>query len=1130
MGQILVQNLRIYDDDKSDRSVIATWSPPKGYESTVDHYDVLWYYWTKAYPTKSFRASDTAETAHSCQSSYTAPDTAFKICIRVKTFSKKHKVNGKEVDYWQGATAQVDHEFKVSKPKQLDPIPKEGISMWIEANTERTIRASWEWSQAHTAGFLVTWQYGDGKSGRWYDGTEESVTRTISSYTPPDSAFHVRVRVLPIAETRQEYGEEVAYWTATVSLWQEYRFEAAPTPSKGQITDITLELEPGTDRNLVATWKWSAQHTASYSVQWEYASGIGWLHGKETDGLTLKEDTYAPGTNARKARFRVLPVAEEHSDNGVIVPYWKADWSDWVKYLFIAEDPPQVGTVTNLWLKLQSGTDRTLYATWQWDRDHTANYTVEWGYDTGDNVWFESGSDTVTAKQDTHNAESNAKRIRVRVKPNAETHSDHGQTVAYWDAQYTDWVEYTFTETVSTPMVPSVTIDQYTLTAEVDVYDENIVQVEFQVIENNTTTFATGTANVVANHASYSCHINPGNEYRVRCRGISATGVVSEWSENSGVVGTPPSAPTSILSCRALSSSSVELTWEAVANAEEYEVEYTNNKLYFDASSSVQSTSVPKNSNRAVVTGLDTGEEWFFRVRATNRNGESGWTDIVSVVLGKKPSAPTTWSQTSTGIVGDNIILYWVHNSEDGSRQKSAQIGIAVNGLETIKTIDTPSEPEDDEDEPINSYVLATGSYSSGAEIKWRVRTMGITGEYGDWSTVRTIKIYAPPSMMLNAGSFPENILSRFPYLINVSVGPLTQTPVGYYLTVFSNEEYNTLNSVGEEVWVGKGEQIYAKYFNVTEHTLSVNLTASDIDLENNMEYLLRCEVYMDSGLSASAERTFTVRWEVHDYITNAEVGINWDNLTTYIHPYCVTYDGVLVEDVVLSVYRREFDGTFTLIADNIENQHIDLDGLLDSRGEFIYDSTSVIAFSRDVTKTNTFATDPHPSLDYARYRIVATSTATGEIDFFDLPAYPIGEVSAVLQWNEKWSSFVDPEETEYGKPVWVGSMLKLPYNLDVSEEGKVDHSLVEYIGREHPVSYYGTQRGSTSTWNVDVVKEDTETLYQLRRLQRYAGDVYVREPSGLGYWANVQVSFNQTHCELVIPVTLTITRVEGGA
>ena len=106
---------------------------------------------------------------------------------------------------------------------------------------------------------------------------------------------------------------------------------------------------------------------------------------------------------------------------------------------------------------------------------------------------------------------------------------------------------------------------------------------------------------------------------------------------------------------------------------------------------------------------------------------------------------------------------------------------------------------------------------------------------------------------------------------------------------------------------------------------------------------------------------------------------------------------------------------------------------------------------------------------------------------------------------------------------------MKLPYNIDVSENRSLDVSLVKYIGRRNPVSYYGTQVGETANWKVDVPKSDKETLYALRRLSIYMGDVYVREPSGSGYWASISVSFSQTHRELKIPVTLNITRVEGG-
>ena len=70
---------------------------------------------------------------------------------------------------------------------------------------------------------------------------------------------------------------------------------------------------------------------------------------------------------------------------------------------------------------------------------------------------------------------------------------------------------------------------------------------------------------------------------------------------------------------------------------------------------------------------------------------------------------------------------------------------------------------------------------------------------------------------------------------------------------------------------------------------------------------------------------------------------------------------------------------------------------------------------------------------------------------------------------------------------------------------------------------------GSSATWSMEIDKSDKETLYALRRLSIWMGNVYVREPSGSGYWANVKVSFNQTHCKTTIPVTLSIRRVEGG-
>ena len=139
-------------------------------------------------------------------------------------------------------------------------------------------------------------------------------------------------------------------------------------------------------------------------------------------------------------------------------------------------------------------------------------------------------------------------------------------------------------------------------------------------------------------------------------------------------------------------------------------------------------------------------------------------------------------------------------------------------------------------------------------------------------------------------------------------------------------------------------------------------------------------------------------------------------------------------------------------------------------------------------------------------------------------------EKAIIIQWDDEWSSFDTTNEDKIEQPAWSGSMLKLPYNIDVSDDYSPDVSLIDYIGREHPVSYYGTHIGETSTWNTEIPKDDKDTLYGLRRLAIWRGDVYVREPSGSGYWANIAVSFNQKHLELTIPVSLTITRVSGGA
>ena len=747
---------------------------------------------------------------------------------------------------------------------------------------------------------------------------------------------------------------------------------------------------------------------------------------------------------------------------------------------------------------LQADTDRTVFATWLWSKFGTENYRIVWDYYTN-GIWF-SGQDSTTENQDcTYSAPSNAQQVRFKVLPQSVMGKANGQETAVWIAEWSTYSTYNFSDNPpTTPDVPSVNIEDYKLTAELNNVNTDTHSIQFQVVKDHTSIFKTSNSTVnLDRHVQYSCYVDAGSEYTVRCRAVRDD-KYSKWSEYSDAATTKPSAITGITACRATSATSIFLAWNASNTATAYDVEYTNKKEYFEGSDGTTTVNSIE-TTQYEFTSLETGEEYFFRVRATNSQGASAWSEIQSVVIGKTPTAPTTWSSTTTCITGETLTLYWYHNCEDNSTQTYAEVEMYVNGVKETHTINSVNE---EDDKKTMYYEVNTGKYIEGTTIKWRVRTAGVTKTFGEWSIERTVDIYNPPTFSLsvtdNSGSALAT-LTAFPFYAKGTAGPSTQTPIGYHVTIISNESYKTTDNMGNFKMVAAGQEVYSKHFDTSEQLL-VEFSAGNVDLENNISYTIKGVVSMNSGLTAEDSTTFSVAWTDEYYHPNAEISINKENFTASIRPYCEDLDGNLVEGITLSVYRREFDGSFTELMTGISNT------------------------------SHTFITDPHPSLDYARYRIVAITDATGAISYYDMPGYPVEEKAIVIQWDEVWSSFDVISEDAFSQPNWAGSLLRLPYNVDVSDQTSPDTSLVKYIGRSNPVSYYGTQIGLTSVWDTVIPKSDVETLYAIRRLASWMGDVYVREPSGSGYWANVNVSFDRKHGDTTIPVTIKLTRVEGGA
>lgn len=805
---------------------------------------------------------------------------------------------------------------------------------------------------------------------------------------------------------------------------------------------------------------------------------------------------------------------------------------------------------------IQNGTTRKVYISWAFNRSYTDHYEVKWYYATGDGLWFVGTETTTTNKQSIYDAPENATKAKVKIKPVAKTKKKNGVDEFRWKGEWCKEQVQKFgpepPPPPSQPDAPNVELKNLKLTASLENLNVNATHIRFRLYANDKpTAIKAESVAIVTKQAKITWDVKPGNRYKVRARSEKGD-EKSEWSNYSQNYSTQPPAPGDFIEIKAVSESEVRLDWGNVSLATSYVVEYTKATKYFDSSpANVQSVEVQSVVGHAEVTGLEPGNEYYFRVKARNENGDSAWGPISKpIIVGKKPSPPTTWSSTTTAITTEKVTLFWTHNAEDGSDQKQAIVEINANGSnsEVVVNGDTMS------------HVLDMGTYSDGTTVKWRVKTRGILPDFSDWSVQRTIEVFAPATLEVSVtdkSGKDLDTLTSFPIYIVADAGPNTQKPLSYYVSVVANESYKTIDYLGNEQQIVKGQEVYKQYFDNSNDPLRVELSANNVNLDNNISYKIVSTVAMDSGLRAEDSRDFRVSWDDMTSAPDAEIALDYETYTATIRPYCEQYlyeyyrvlrdvdtdtyivssdqiyeiegetpddtpittegdvvyyseerdlyfciriseEPVVVKGVTLSVYRRESDGSFTEISSGIDSE------------------------------SNTTVPDPHPALDVARYRIVAKTKDTGAVSFADI-SEPFGVTSVIVQWDEAWSEFNVTAGDVLEEPPWAGSLLKLPYNIDVSDSGKKDVELVEYIGRRHPVTYYGTHLGTTSVWNVDIEKDDADTLYGLRRLETWMGDVYVREPSGTGYWANISVSYSLKHCEMTIPVTLNITRVAGG-
>ena len=164
------------------------------------------------------------------------------------------------------------------------------------------------------------------------------------------------------------------------------------------------------------------------------------------------QNTWTAPENATAVKINIKANAKEGSNKQ---PLFTSGWTSDGKvagetgnkqYVFKEVTVTTLKLIYNLYIGIQTGTDRTFYITWKGKRaSETDHYAVKWYYDSGDSVWF-SGQDTSVDVDDpettyslTYTPPDNSKRVKVNVKAIAKTRSIEGVESPYFvDSWSTD--------------------------------------------------------------------------------------------------------------------------------------------------------------------------------------------------------------------------------------------------------------------------------------------------------------------------------------------------------------------------------------------------------------------------------------------------------------------------------------------------------------------------------------------------------------------------------------------------------------------------------------------------------------------------------------------------------------------
>lgn len=494
------------------------------------------------------------------------------------------------------------------------------------------------------------------------------------------------------------------------------------------------------------------------------------------------------------------------------------------------------------------------------------------------------------------------------------------------------------------------------------------------------------------------------------------------------------------------------------------------------------------------ISGLETGQTWYVRVRLISGSGDDAtcgpWSDIDqgTIDLASAPAVPVL--VLSEGVITEDgtVTASWVYSTTDGSNQAFAEI--AEYTVEEGEAVYAPLvQVQTAQHTTLSAKDMG---WTSGEAHQLVVRVTSASGRISDdWSNPVSVFVAEPLSIEITQNSLVDQEITIEEETFNIKA--LTQLPFTITVTgagtdgltsvvIERSAAYNISRPDETAIHGYEGETI-AIISQTGEAQITIDRDMLIGHLDDEAHYRVVATIQDDLGQSAETSIDFEVHWDHQALVPEANVEVDNNNLIAKLTPIAPTGVG---EGDVCDIYRLSVDKPVLIVEGATWGQQY---------------------------------VDPYPTIgEYGGHRFVYR-TVDGDYITAD----------SMLAWIDTGADEGDLVESPANIIEFGSGRVELQYNVDLSNSWTKDFTETQYLGGSVQGDWNPAVSRSGSIKGVGITLQDQETIEAMRRLATYAGVCHVRTKDGSSYAADVQVSedYNVDTAHKIASFSLEITRVD---